>query len=42
MKIRDKQIVRKILEEINVAEAIIEASDLDYFYLMKWPSVLHV
>jgi len=31
MKIRDKQIVRKILEEINVAEAIIETSDLDYF-----------
>ena len=31
MNIRDKQIIRKILEEINVTEAIIESYDLDEF-----------
>jgi len=31
MKNRDKQIVKKILEEINVAEAMIGTYDLDYF-----------
>ncbi len=31
MNIRDKQIIRKILEEINVTEAMIESYDLDEF-----------
>lgn len=31
MKTRDKKIVKKILEEINVAEAMIGTYDLDYF-----------
>jgi len=35
MNIRDKQIIRKILEEINVTEAMIESYDLDGQWLFR-------